>query len=95
MDMGLHLRPSAALVKTAHRFSADMAISNGKTTVNGKNFLSVIILSAEQGSRLRIMTEGADAIQLMDAIGKLFACNFGEPRGAMDPGPQMTEQMAA
>lgn len=84
MDAGLHLRSAALLVKTAHGFDAQIAVSNGQTTVDGKSFLSLIIMGAAQGTRLRVVTEGPDATGLMDAVAELFECGFGEPCTAFD-----------
>lgn len=84
MDAGLHLRSAALLVKTAHGFDARIAVSNGQTTVDGKSFLSLIIMGATQGARLRVATEGPDAKELMDAVAELFECGFGEPCTGFD-----------
>lgn len=94
-DMGLHLRPAAALVRTAHRYAADIEVSDGKTTVDGKSFLSLIILSADKGARLKVVTEGLEAKPLMDAVGQLFACGFDGPYATFGSGMQIPRQMAA
>lgn len=78
MDLGLHMRPGAMLVRTAHRFRAEVTVSNGETTANGKSIMSLLILGAEQGDRLEIVAEGPDAEAAVDAIGELFEDGFGE-----------------
>ncbi len=78
MELGLHSRPASMLVKTAGRFSSTLAVSSGGETVNGKSFLSLIILGAKHGAALGMVTEGPDAHALMDAIGDLFLRGFGE-----------------
>lgn len=86
MDLGLHLRPAAAIVKTAHRFDADLTVSCDGLAVNGKSLLSLVTLGATQGTVLRFHAEGPDSYRLVEAIGHLFACGFDESCSEFDIG---------
>ena len=46
--------------------------------VDGKSILDVLTLAAEQGTRLVIEATGPDADKALEAIGRLFDCNFNE-----------------
>lgn len=84
MDLGLHLRPAAAIVKTAHRFDADLTVSCDGLAVNGKSLLSLVTLGATQGTILQFFAEGPDARALIDAISELFARGFDESCSGFD-----------
>jgi phosphocarrier protein HPr len=78
--LGLHARPSAALVRLAARYECTIAISNGDKTVNGKSIMGVMTLAANQGTVLTIEAVGTDATEALVQLGGLFGSNFGEGR---------------
>lgn len=76
--LGMHARPAAEFVKVASRFAARVEVGKDELTVNGKSIMGVMMLAAEQGSSLRIRTEGDDAEAAMDALCALVAEGFYE-----------------
>lgn len=76
--LGMHARAAAAFVKTANRFQADVFISKGRQTVNGKSIMGVLMLAAAKGSQILIRTEGEDAEEAMHALTELVENKFGE-----------------
>lgn len=76
--LGLHARPASELVRVASRFEADVTVSKGGLDVNGKSIMGVLMLAAEQGTRLIIRAEGEDAADALDALSGLFARGFEE-----------------
>ncbi len=75
---GMHARPAAEFVKTAGRFTADITVEKDGLEVNGKSIMGVLMLAAEQGSRLKLSAEGADAAEALDALGDLVGRGFEE-----------------
>lgn len=75
---GLHARPAALFVKTANRFQAEIWIEKEGERVNGKSIMGLMMLAAGKGSLLRLMAEGEDAEELVQALEELIKSRFGE-----------------
>ncbi len=75
---GVHARPSAMIVKTASQFESEVFLACEGTEVNAKSIMSVMMLAAAQGSRVKIKTEGPDEEKAAQAITDLFASKFNE-----------------
>lgn len=76
--LGLHARPAALLVRTANRFRSEITIQKGKTKVNAKSIMGVMMLAAGPGSKVVIRIAGPDAALALKEFEKLFEHNFGE-----------------
>jgi phosphocarrier protein HPr len=76
--LGLHARASAKLTQTASRFASAVWIARNGRRVNAKSIMGVMMLAAGLGSTVELETDGADEVEAMDAIEKLFADKFGE-----------------
>ena len=77
-SLGLHARPAAEFVKTAGRFSAEVAVVKDGVEVNGKSIMGMLMLAAECGSSLTIRVSGDDGEAALDALAALIASGFGE-----------------
>ncbi len=75
---GMHARPAALLVKTASSFASQIFIEKDNERVNGKSIMGVITLGATYNTALKIIAEGPDEAQAVDAIEKLFERRFEE-----------------
>ena len=75
---GMHARPAALLVKTASGFSSQIYIEKDSERVNGKSIMGVITLGATFNTPLKIIAEGPDEAEAVDAIQKLFDNRFEE-----------------
>jgi phosphocarrier protein len=76
---GLHLRAAAKLVETADRFDAEVTIAKDGQVVNGRSIMGVMMLAAEQGSSIEVVTSGRQAREALAAIRALVAAGFNEP----------------
>jgi phosphocarrier protein len=74
----MHARPAAEFVKLAGRFAADITVEKDGLEVNGKSIMGVLMLAAEQGSRLRVAATGQDAAAALDALASLVDRGFEE-----------------
>ncbi len=75
---GMHARPAAEFVRLAGSFVAEITVSKDGLEVNGKSIMGVLMLAAEQGSTLRLVAEGKDAPEALDALADLVNRGFEE-----------------
>jgi phosphocarrier protein HPr len=75
---GMHARPAALLVKTASGFASQIYLEKDSERVNGKSIMGVITLGATYNTPLKIIAEGPDEAQAVDALQKLFDRRFEE-----------------
>jgi phosphocarrier protein HPr len=68
---GLHMRPAMQFVDLANRFAAQVLVSNGQTTADGKSIMQMSMLAATCGTRLTIRATGEDADKAVDALRDL------------------------
>ena len=77
--LGLHARAAKLLVETAIRFDAEISIAKDDQTVNGRSIMGIMMLAAEQGSRIEVTTSGPEAAEALAAIRALVDARFQEP----------------
>jgi phosphocarrier protein len=75
---GIHARPSALLVQTIKDFKSSVYIERGTDRINAKSILGVITLAATFGTELKIIAEGEDEQEAVDALIRLFETKFEE-----------------
>ncbi len=68
---GLHARPAMALVELANGYGSKIEVSSGILTVDAKSIMSVMRLAATKGTVLKLMANGADADEAIDALVEL------------------------
>ena len=67
-SLGIHARPASMIVQLASQFVSDIAIEKDGEEINGKSLMGVLMLSAGQGTELKILIEGHDAEEAKDAF---------------------------
>jgi phosphocarrier protein len=77
--LGLHARAAALLVQTSTRFEAEVSVTKDGQTVNGRSIMGIMMLAAEQGSTIDVVTTGRQAGAALAAITELVAARFNEP----------------
>lgn len=75
---GLHARPAALFVKTSSRFKSEVWVEKEGERVNGKSIMGLMMLAAAQGTILRVIAEGEDALEVVQALEALIETRFGE-----------------
>ena len=58
---GLHARPAALFVQIASKFDASVIIRKGSEEVNGKSIMGILMLAAQQQSKVILQVDGDDA----------------------------------
>ncbi|MFP3042095.1 HPr family phosphocarrier protein [Treponema primitia] len=75
---GIHARPSAMLVQTAKDFKANIYLEKGNDRINGKSIMGILTLGASYGTEIKVIAEGEDEQQALEAMVNLFNKKFEE-----------------
>lgn len=76
--LGMHARAAALFVKTSNQFQSTVEISKGKTRVDGKNIMGIMMLAAAKGDKVIIHTHGVDEKKALKTLSNLIGKKFGE-----------------
>ena len=77
-EKGLHARASAKFVDMVEQFDASATIQKDGVDACGGSIMGLLMLVASKGTQVDITTEGAQAQELLNALGELIANRFGE-----------------
>ena len=77
-EKGLHARASAKFVDMVEQFDANATIEKDGVDACGDSIMGLLMLVASKGTQVDITTEGAQAQELLNALGELIANRFGE-----------------
>ena len=77
-EKGLHARASAKFVDMVEQFDASATIEKDGVDACGDSIMGLLMLVASKGTQVDITTEGAQAQELLTALGELIANRFGE-----------------
>ena len=73
-EAGLHARPASRFVQTANEFDADIEIAPVEgDPVNARSMLAVTGLGVENGDDVRLLAEGEDSEEALDALEALLS----------------------
>lgn len=75
---GIHARPAAVLVQAAKEFSANIYLERGENRINAKSIMGILTLGAAYGSELKVIAEGEDEKEAVEAFVHLFETKFEE-----------------
>ena len=76
--LGLHARACAKLVKTENQFESDIVLRQNEHQADAKSIMGLMMLAATQGTRLTVITSGADAEDAMTQVQHLINNRFEE-----------------
>ncbi|MDR2102044.1 MAG: HPr family phosphocarrier protein [Treponema sp.] len=75
---GIHARPAALLVQTAKDFKSTIYFEKDNDRINAKSIMGIITLGAAYGAEIRIIAEGEDEQDAVNALVHLFETKFEE-----------------
>ena len=75
---GMHARPAAVLVQMAKDFKSSIFFEKGQDRINGKSIMGILTLAAAYGTELKVIAEGEDEVEAVNAIAGLFEAKFEE-----------------
>jgi phosphocarrier protein len=70
-EAGLHARPSSKFVGVTSKYDSDITVHTENESVNGKSIMGLMLLGAEKGKRLKLVANGVDEHQLLEALRQL------------------------
>lgn len=78
--LGLHARAAANLVRVASQFQSSLTLQriDGHAEADAKSILSILTLAASRGTDLKIIANGVDEQEALDAVVSLFSRDFDE-----------------
>ena len=76
--LGLHARAAAKFVHIASGFTAAIRVERAGREMDGKSILGLLLLSAAQGTAIRISADGPDETDAMSALCGLVSRGFDE-----------------
>jgi phosphocarrier protein len=79
-ELGLHARAAAKIVALAGQYQSSFHLRKGGHEADGLSILSILTLACPKGCELEAVAAGEDAEALLEALGELFAHNFGETK---------------
>ena len=75
-EHGMHARPSASFAKIATKHKSHVYVEKNGEVVNGKSILGLMMLAAENGSRIKITADGPDAQETINELKELVESGF-------------------
>jgi phosphocarrier protein len=76
--LGLHARAAAKFVHLASRYRAQIRVTRGARSVDGKSIMGILLLAAAHGTTIAISADGADEHEALSALRELVDGGFGE-----------------
>lgn len=78
---GLHARPATLFTESAAKFASKITVENlsrGKGPIDAKSILLLLTVGVSQDHRIRLVADGPDEDEAMDALVGLVESGLGE-----------------
>ena len=76
--VGLHALPATFFIQKANEYKASVWVEKEERRVNAKSLLGVLSLGIVGGTTIKIIADGADEQEAVDALVKLVETGFAE-----------------
>ena len=77
-QVGLHARPATFFIQKANEFQASIWVEKEERRVNAKSLLGVLSLGIVGNTAIRVIADGADEQEAVEALVKLVESGFAE-----------------
>ncbi len=77
-QVGLHARPATFFIQKSNEFKSSIWIEKDERKVNAKSLLGVLSLGITKGTEIKIITDGVDEEEALDALEALIDSNFSD-----------------
>ncbi len=77
-QVGLHARPATFFIQKANEFKSSIWVEKEERRVNAKSLLGVLSLGIVGGTTIRIIADGNDEEDAVDALVSLVQSGFTE-----------------
>ena len=71
--VGLFARPATFFIQKANEFQCSIWVEKDDRRVNAKSLLGVLSMGIQDGTDLRLIADGDDEAQALDALAELLA----------------------
>ena len=75
---GLHARPATFFIQKANEFKSSIWVEKEERRANAKSLLGVLSLGITGGTDIKILADGQDENEAVDALTKLVVSGFAE-----------------
>lgn len=76
--VGLHARPATFFIQKANEFKSSIWVEKEERRVNAKSLLGVLSLGIVGGTTIKIIADGSDEQQSVEALVKLIDSGFAD-----------------
>lgn len=77
-QVGLHARPATFFIQKANEFKSSIWVEKEERRVNAKSLLGVLSLGILGGVNIRIIADGVDEVEAVEALVRLVDSVFTE-----------------
>lgn len=77
-QVGLHARPATFFIQKANEFKSSIWVEKEDRRVNAKSLLGVLSLGIVGGTGIRVIADGSDEKDAVDALVALVESGFNE-----------------
>lgn len=77
-QVGLHARPATFFIQKANEFKSSIWVEKEERRVNAKSLLGVLSLGIVGGTSIKIIADGSDEKDAVDALVALVESGFTE-----------------
>ncbi len=77
-QVGLHARPATFFIQKANEFKCAIWVEKDDRKVNAKSLLGVLSLGIIKGTEIKIIADGADEKEAVEALQKMISSDFSE-----------------
>ncbi|MBE6883565.1 MAG: HPr family phosphocarrier protein [Ruminococcaceae bacterium] len=77
-QVGLHARPATFFIQKANEFKSSIWIEKEERRVNAKSLLGVLSLGIVGGTEIKVIADGIDEQNAVDALVRLVNSGFVE-----------------
>ena len=77
-QVGLHARPATFFIQKANEYKATVWVEKDERRVNSKSLLGVLSLGIVGGTEIRVIADGPDDKEAVEALVKMVEAGFTE-----------------
>ncbi len=77
-QVGLHARPATFFIQKANEFKSTIWVEKEERRVNAKSLLGVLSLGIVGGANIRIIADGSDETEAVEALVNLVKSGFAD-----------------
>ena len=77
-EVGLHARPATFFIQKANEFKSGIWVEKEERRVNAKSLLGVLSLGIVKGTPIKLIADGPDEQEAVDALLKMISSDFAE-----------------